>query len=809
MKSIYSSVLNVSSHSGLPNQKLTKKQKIEKYGSIEDWYKTNMNSIEFITSTVAGVSSVYSEQGFGQSSLNAVDSSIKQHRRMLFNLNAFEKGIFNTETYCKIFEVQNPESDPTATFKNVVKLEHHDCISPYVERVKNEKISRPFNFYATDISEEGINSKNNIKLKLVLQLLNLKIKNAFYKELQNQGVDIGAVPEEEIVQYEQEFFKDFQSILGYKKYNAVSEKVANALLKYWYSQLKCEYKFNFNFLRFLATGRCIYRVGIENGKPFLYPVNPAFFDFEINNNEINIENSSYYREYEYLSISEIIRRYHKYLTDDQIDSIENLKGIDSYSIIPEYYTNLGYFNGASSTLIKVSRFEWKGMKKIGIMIELDEEGNEFKKIVEEDYIPSKTDKNKREFEWYWIPWTYTGMKIGNDIYFKMEELEYQQLNPDNLDVAYSSYTGVSNSYSLADKILTYQYLYNVEWYKIKVAQARSNGKVLLIDVDKIPNQDGWGIEQWLTLLKEKGIAAISTTQTDINGERSNFNQFQSLDMTSFQEISGHINVLNYIRQSLSLITGVSDQALGQIKASETLGGVNESIAQSQIIIENYFYQANESEKLVLQKLVDIAKFCVKEGDYIPQFLDELTTDYCRIEEDFFNSEYGVYVENSAKHKKILEMIKQISLNQLQSNQISLEGFIKINRTESLALAEHISNIEFNKVSQERLQQLQAQQEMEKQKLDFKKYEIDENNKTKIKVAEIMANAKGSNDNDANNNEVSDTIDLMKITRDMENTKYREDNRMEIAKMQNETKIYEIEVENGLNKSKPSTNKTQD
>jgi hypothetical protein len=88
---------------------------------------------------------------------------------------------------------------------------------------------------------------------------------------------------------------------------------------------------------------------------------------------------------------------------------------------------------------RVIRTRWRGRRKIGRLTYFDENGDEQKDFVPEDY---KINKDLGEsVEWLWINEAYEGTLITDDIYIKMQPREIQMRHFDNVSKCFLGYVG--------------------------------------------------------------------------------------------------------------------------------------------------------------------------------------------------------------------------------------------------------------------------------------------------------------------------------------------------------------------------------
>ena len=184
--------------------------------------------------------------------------------------------------------------------------------------------------------------------------------------------------------------------------------------------------------------------------------------------------------------------------------------------------------------------------------------------------------------------------------------------------------------------------------------------------------------------------------------------------------------------------------------------------------------------------------------------DDLANVFFNINGDeFANSEYGLFVSNSAKDNMAIEALKQLTHAALQNDKMSLSDVVQIYNASSLAdLRQNLKTSEAE--AQKRLEQqqqqqqqqvqmqVQQQQQAEEQKMQIEQAKLQleqekenredarnsDDNRTKVEVAMIAAQSKAE-DRDVNDNGIRDDIDLAKLH--LEREKLAENSRQSAQK----------------------------
>jgi hypothetical protein len=328
------------------------------------------------------------------------------------------------------------------------------------------------------------------------------------------------------------------------------------------------------------------------------------------------------------------------------------------------------------------------------------------------------------------------------------------------------------------------------------------GKKFIMDVAQIPKSEGIDIERWMYYFKSMGIAFVNSFEEGRKGTRvgqiPTFNQFQSIDLSLANTIQQYINTLDYIKQQIAFISGVTPQRLGSIENRELVGNVERSVQQSALITEYLFDSHDEVKRRAFTALIECAKIAYRDGKKVQYVLDDMGVELLELDEmELENSEFNVFVSNAAADHQFMAELKDLSRIALQAEKADLSTIMDtmvnnsprdIIRTLQRGEQEAYKRLEQQQQQAMQVEQMktQAQQqavqaEMEQRQLDrdLKQYEIDTNNETKIMVAEINALTSKEGPSDMDMDGIPDPVEMAKISlqeRDMASKAFLEHNK---------------------------------
>ena len=744
------------------------------------------------------------------------------------------------QTYYNLYNSIFDEKDFKA-ITNPFKVEDgfpatpHDfnIIRPKIDLLIGEETKRPLNFRVIRTSQEATSEMQEKEKQMLLQYIEASITARMSPEeaqqFQQQMQSGEIMPPEEIAKYMDKDYKDIVENTAYHTLTYLREKLDldNEFIKGWKDGL--------------IAGREIYYVGVLNAEPYVERVNPIYFSYDNSPDLEFIEDGSWCCRKMRMPITEVYDRYFDKLSEKDLDKLEELIGSTpgrnlgdrspvDMGIQLRIYDN-PIFEGTGKSLVNVWHCCWKSFKKIYYVTTTDEAGQLQINIVDETYQPVGTEES---VEPDWIVEVWEGYRAGTDLYFGIQPIEYQHVSIDNPNSQKLPYCGAiysntnSKPRSLVSILKPLQYMYIVLWYRLELAIARDKGKVLLFDITQIPKSMGITPTKWLHYLSSVGVSFVNPTETQwgneerTGGRAAAFNQYQAMDLTMSNVIAEYIQLMDKIEQLAGTISGITQQREGAVSSSEMVGNVERSVVQSSHITEPLFWVHNQCKRRVLNMLLNTAKGAWEDtGKQKLQYIfDNGERAFLDIAPKFFYEDMDVFVSDTSKDMENIQKLQQLIQPAMQNGASLLEA------------AEVLTNDNFNIIKQklkdmqtrqeqaqqqqqqaeaEQAQQLQQMQNEAKQQelmlqeaqMDLQRYQIDQDNQTKIAVAQINA-YRGVEDMDQNQNGVPDPMELgkqaleqQKINQDAYNKRYEAKQKREIEdqkvklerdKMQHETEL---------------------
>lgn len=715
----------------------------------------------------------------------------------------------------------------------------HDfnIIRPKVDLLIGEETKRPLNFRVIRTSQEATSEMQEKEKQMILQYIEAAITarmspeeaQQFQEQLQSGEI----MPPEQIAKYMDKDYKDIVENTAYHSLTYLREKLDldNEFIKGWKDGL--------------ISGREIYYVGVLNAEPYAERVNPICFSYDKSPDLEFIEDGSWCCRKMRMPITEVYDRYYDKLEEKDLDRLEEMIGSTpgrnlgdrspvDMGIQLRIYDN-PIFEGSGKSLVNVWHCCWKSFKKIFYVTTTDDAGQPQINIVDETYQPVG---NEVSVEPDWIIEVWEGYRAGSDLYFGIQPIEYQHVSIDNPNSQKLPYCGAiysntnSKPRSLVSILKPLQYMYIVLWYRLELAIARDKGKVVNMDITQIPKSMNISPAKWMHYLSSVGVNFINPYEEGWNipgregGKPAQFNQITALDLTMSNVIAEYIQLMDKIEELAGTISGITQQREGAVSSSEMVGNVERSVVQSSHITEPLFWVHNQCKRRVLNMLLNTAKGAWEEtGKQKLQYIfDNGERAFLDITPKFYYEDMDVFVSDTSKDLENIQKLQQLIQPAMQNGASLLEAaeiltndnfnIIKQKLKDMQTRQEQIQQQQQEAEAQQQQQLQQMQNESKQQELmlqeaqmDLQRYQIDQDNQTKIAVAQINA-YRGAEDMDQDNNGIPDVAELgkqaieqQKINQDAYNKRYEAKQKREIEDQKIQLEKDKMKHETELQKAK--------
>lgn len=609
------------------------------------------------------------------------------------------------------------------------QIQHYPIMNSKLDVLRGEESKRVFDFKVVVTNPNAVASIEETK------------KNELFSRMQQLIQDTALT--------EEEFNQELERLDEYYNYQwqDIREIRANALLNHYMKEYNIPLMFNEGFMDALAVAEEAYMCDIVSGEPTIVKLNPKKLRVYRSGYSNKIEDADVVVYEDYWSPGKIIDTYYDSLTEEDRKYIENLPnepessddsdrlrefipvasviGDDSLvnptTLFEKYEDTNNVMPYDTNGNIRVLKVFWKSKRKVKQIKRYNPEtGEEEYELYPENYITNK-DRGEEE-KILWINQAWEGTKIGEKIYVNMRPrlVQYNRLsNPSkcHFGIIGSIYNlNESTPFSLVDKMKPYNYLYDAVHDRLNKLLANSWGKLIPLDLAKVPA--GWNMDKWLYYARKANIMVVDSFKEGNVGAATGKiagalnNNSSVIDAELGNSIQMNIQLLEFIKNEMSEVAGISRQREGQISNRETVGGVERATVQSSHITEWLFFNHDDVKKRVLECFLETAKIALKGNSKKFQYiLPDYTMQVIDIEGDeFAECDYGLVVDNSSDLQSLKQKMDMLAQAALQNQTLNFSTIMKLYNSGSLAEKQRI--VEKNEQDLQRRQQEAQQQQMQ-------------------------------------------------------------------------------------------------
>ena len=583
---------------------------------------------------------------------------------------------------------------------------------------------------------------------------------------------------------------NIQQYFNYR-WQDLREKRANWLLKHYMKENFFDFKMNQGFKDVLIASEEIYQFDIRSNEPTMDVLNPRKVYTLRSGYSSKIEDSDIIILDDYWSPSKIIDIYYNDLKDKDVEYIESISNanliqtdemgnieernaflysplitednlensVDTFVWMGNNFAGLpnsSYVDNMGN--VRVLRVYWKSKRRIKKIKSYDSEtGEELVSFRDETYKINPF--LGEESEDLWINEIWEGTKIGKEVYVNMRPRPIQYLRMNNISECHAGIIGqVYNTnqakpVSLLDRMKPYQYMFDAVKDRLNKTIAKNYGKILELDKAKMPA--GWDYQKWLYFIEQDNISVVDSFKEGTKGVATgklagNFNvSGRPLDLEVGNSIQLYIELLEYLKNEMYEISGVSKQRQGQIENRETVGGIERAVSQSSHITEELFTIHDNVRKRCLMALLETAKIALKGRNKKIQYItDDRVMGMLDIDGDEFSEmDYDIIIDNDMGDLELKQKLESLAQAGIQNQMLSFSTVMKIFTDPSLSsimrrIEQDEANMAQNKQAEAENQtkqiqaQIQSNEQLENLRLQLEDLKSQRENATKIQVALI-------------------------------------------------------------------------
>ena len=689
------------------------------------------------------------------------------------------------------------------------KIPHYPIAAPKIDLLVGEELNRRFEYKVVVSNPDAISEKEEKKAGLWKEKIMELVKKAGDKDAQ------------------QATLQKFDKYLKFE-WQDIKELTATNILRHYSEKQHFKHIFNDCFKDYNLAAEEIIQCDIISNEPTMYKLNPLNVHTIRSGGSNWIQDSDLIIIEDYWNPGRVVDHFYDELKPSQIKLIEenfvgntaspdkhqgnihneptlfvNTEGgdVNDYINLAESNGhNFGNFYDTNGNL-RILRVYWRSFRKVLKVKYYDEDGN-----TQYDYFPEtyKVNEDKgEEGTIQWINEMWEGTKIGDDIYLQMrpKPIQYSDINnPSKCHAGIIGYVNSTNQFksvSTMDRMKQYQYLYDVEKDRLNKALAKYLGPLLELDLASMP--ENWQMDKWLHFAYANGIAVKDSFKEGNKGASigklaANIPQngrVINLEMGNY--IQNKINFLEYIKNDMSQIIGISPQREGAISNRETVGGVERSVNQSSHITEQLFAKHELFKAKALECFLQTAKVSFKTGNKKLQYvLGDESIAMLEVDDSFADGCYDILISFNDKYQKLESVMQELAQAGIQNDKMDFSTLMSIYMSNSLSETRRAIELkEENKAEKEskQFQQEQETRQMESQskmKIEAEKVANEDklnlrDNEYKYLIAQLQAKASERGEYDEDGILVAQDVDRKKLE-------------IELKKLQQEDEHHDDDIE---------------
>jgi hypothetical protein len=607
------------------------------------------------------------------------------------------------------------------------KLAHIPIMKTMFDALLGIEQSDPMNFSIAILNKEGIDYINDFIRKRVLNEVFAFVDDVIAENVQrtfgeNQNKPVSRKEEKTIIdramsQIQEKYHDNFKTDL---------QIYGTDMLQHLREVLSLKLNFSLMFDDLITYGQEFYQIEVrgEGLRPVFKVIHPEDIYFSKPRHKKFINTLDRVVVKEKTTVTDVLALYGDKLTKDEIselicEHVDNMaSNVNVYDMryMDQLIKGVGKegFEKLSKTYVDTYYVEWKANTEV--------EYEEPRLVVDSRRAQEEIKKDKHKG--YRLD-LYKGIRIGENKYVDMGKVKYAIRPADapwdvKLSIngaLYSDRNGKPFSLVLSTESLAEKY--DILHYHWESLVAMSGGKAVLVDYADIPEWMGTTeIERtmkWLGYLKQ-GVGMIDSSQT--KGRERQFNNMGDVDLSLSNSISTITELLRYIEELASRITGVNRQILGQMMERDGKATSELAIASSSVVTRPLFFLHREVCKQAMTDLLNASRYCYKKGLTAAYTLGNYGQRIFTVDGDKFNlAHYNVHLVDWQDEKELLGEVKSLSIEFIKQQLVDAEDALDMNTINSVSRLVQVVKNSIRRKKNDKTQEMQGQLEQATNEID--------------------------------------------------------------------------------------------
>lgn len=664
------------------------------------------------------------------------------------------------------------------------KLRHFPVIDRVAKAIVSENAMRPLKPLVVDMSTKASNARKRNKLKKISQYLQDKVVEPIRREQtmlymqQNNIGDMAELNPQEREQAMQEVEQRVQRATpedvneAIASYRTPEEKQLQLFLDYSMNRYDIKNKLDLGYENAVQFGEEYYRLHIHNDNNIHFEtLNPKYVVWGGSEHTEFVEDAEFARYEQFLSPSEVISRYGKYLKKSQIKRLEQYYGpfptsgrgkrgtdpspqierriietiADNPQIqdgldaktkegqrrIADLYKNVTPAHNRALYGIRESYVTFKWARKLKCVKSVVD-GEIREDIYDEHYefSPLSGDIEMREI---YADEAWHAVILGEDEIVYCEPLPYQNRSLEDpfgaklsiYGCTYNTLMNNSRNLSLIDNGKPWQYKYNAQIRRLEEYEATNIGKVMVGTSNMRPDSFSW--QEFYKSGRYLKFLPINPNQEHLMGGNANA-LFRSVDLSNMVDIAAALQQLDAYENRIITSMYYNPSKLGEPSPYLTSGNNAANIQASDKQLYRYFNRHRQVTQRVLNGFVNLARIAFKDSELRKSvLLDDFSRAELEINADMFNTmEIGIFVLDDFFENQKIDFLRQQLLPLIQNQYGSMKDFIKLINAKSMSemmsiaeSAERKADARMQQQQEAQAEAIQQQSESQKDLMDFK------------------------------------------------------------------------------------------
>jgi hypothetical protein len=689
--------------------------------------------------------------------------------------------VYNNKFPAKWFShVTDPLSAKDPMHKNFpAKVRPITILRTNIDLLQSEYPRRPFNYQLNNLSDDSYSTYQESLGEHMSTNMAKRFEQQVMMQLMEQGLltEDGQPASEEALQQIQQTLEQSKPPEKLQEDYLASYKDAEAIkgqkyLKRSIAEHKIKQKIQRGFKHWLISGAVYSYKSIHFDKLEYRVFGELDIDYAKAEETILIEDGDWAVARRTRMVSDVVDDYYDVLKTKEYHELAADSG---YLRSPEmFYSHLQ--SHADQGEVVEYHIVWKGKKKHGILTFMNEETGEYDTMeVDEDY---PVDKEAGEtVEWSIVNEVYETTRLGKDIWVNARAFPFQRNSLNNHSKCKLPYNGKrfsdmhSENISVLEIGIPIQIMYMIVTRTLELTIAKSKGKILMIDNNAIPRDNGWTEEKFFYYSEALGYGLLNRNQLGVD---KSWNQYHAVDMTLFDSIRQLIELQAHYKQEWDDILGISRQRKGQTYASDGQGVNERAVFQSTVITDSIFNSFEDWVEAELQGFVDLSKFTAIDGLNQLWNSTDIGAELFEINpESYCTAELGVILESSSEAINLKNEIDQAMQAMLQ-NGVKPSTMLKLKRNQNIAemirTLEQIEKLEAEAAQAGQKGEAEAQEAADERTMRFEEYktvleiqktDAEYDRKEDLEMIKGEFNTFTFQDGDSNDNGIPDAAEVAK------------------------------------------------